>query len=385
MADERTAKEIEAAERKAELEAEAVKLDLDKKMADFEEWKTRRGQRDAEASANVFALQLKNEDSQRTAIKDMVPDLSKVDRGSTTVPEGSTVFQALLGGRALQSAASKLIPVVKGSTGLGDDYRLLVTTDLDLATRDADYLSLVKQLDHFRSLIDQFRDSPSKADARELIAPFSVAAAAAQSLPGLLSLISAKRTITSVSSTVDEDVAMIAAAGVLAGADAEGLVIVDRARLLDADGPAQQCWVNLQTACHQLFDLLRDEEAKEHPDADRLAEGKSLLKTCEAALTAMASVPEGARMSALARAASQEALHSNEFGGVLIVKGGAASSTQLVDDRPLRFGDPFSVVTTATICYLLIDHRNGSKLLGGGLVHGTAQIHGKIGSELTLP
>ncbi len=66
-------------------------------------------------------------------------------------------------------------------------------------------------------------------------------------------------------------------------------------------------------------------------------------------------------------------------------RGAAASATQLVDDRPLRFADPLSIVSSATVSYLLIDHRNGSKVRAGGLPHGVAQIHGKIGDQLTLP
>lgn len=397
MAETRTPKEIEAAERKAmadaeaaerdlikrQIEEESLQVDLDRKKKELEEWIAGRQRREVEASANALALQLKNDDAERAGIKDLVPDLIGVDKGSTTVPETSTVFQALLGGRALQDAARKLISVVKGSTGLGDDYKVLLTTDLELAARDASYLSVVDQLAYLKQLIDQFRSAEEGDFGSRALAPgVKIATAAAKVLPGLLSLISAKRTITTSASAVDDDTALMAVAGVLAGADAEAMVVVEKARLLGRDGPAQTSWTELQTACLALANEL---EQGEEPDADWVAEAKALLKTCQTALAAMTTVPENSKLSPLALAALQEALHSEDFDGVLVVKGGASSATQLVDDRPLRFGDPLSVVCTATISYLLIDHRSNSKVLGGGLAHGAAQVHGKIGRQLSLP
>jgi len=56
-----------------------------------------------------------------------------------------------------------------------------------------------------------------------------------------------------------------------------------------------------------------------------------------------------------------------------------------VDDRPLFFADPISVVSTATIAYLLISTKDDSRVLVGGLAHGVAQFAGKVGSRLVVP
>lgn len=387
MGDERTRRETQAAERKAEADAAAAELDLARRQAEFAEWQAQQGKRTAEAEARLRELRLKNDEARRTAIKDVVPDLADVDRGSTTVPEQGTVFHALLGGHALQDAARKLIPAVKSDSGLGDDYRVLVTTDLDLAGRDADFRSLVTQLEHFKELVDRFLEpEAAPPQHRHAVAGLatSLAVAAAQMLPGLLSLVSARRTLSTSGSSLDDETVLMAVAGALAEADAEATVVVEKARLIGKSGEAQQAWDNLQSACRRLSLEVEVEEG-EDDEEERAGEGRALLAACRSALAATATVQPGASRSALATASLQEALHSEEYAGVLVVKGGACSSTQLVDDRPLHFGDPLSVVTTATISYLLLDQHDGSRVRRGGLVHGTAQLRGTIGSELSLP
>lgn len=364
---------LSAAERKAAAEAESAELDRDKKKLELEEWKQRGAQRDAEADASI-----------RTAAKDMTPDLSGVDRGSTTLPESGTIFQALLGGRALQDAASEVARSVKSTCG--DNYRVLVTTDLDLAARDAPHLTAIAQLERLQRLIVDFL-KPPLALGYQIVAPLTatkIATAAAKLLPGLISLISAKRTISTSSGTVDDATAMIAVAGALALADPGAVVVVDQARLL-TEGGAVQAWTELDASSRDLGTNLENLENQQDHDKDRLAAGKKLLDTVRAALTAMTEPSAGGGPSALATATLQEALHGDEFQAVLIIKGGAASATQLVDDRPLRFADPLSIVSTATIAYLLIRHRDESKVRAGGLAHGAAQIRGKIGDWLELP
>lgn len=133
-----------AEQRKADAQADSAELDRDKKRLELEEWKARSTAREVEATAGI-----------RTAVKEMTPDLSGVDRGSTTLPESGTIFQALLGGRALQDAASQVARSVKATCG--DDYRVLVTTDLELAARDTRYLSAGQQLRHLAGLAARFR------------------------------------------------------------------------------------------------------------------------------------------------------------------------------------------------------------------------------------
>lgn len=389
---ERTPAEIAAAERKAaadadkaELEAAGLAVDLKRKEAEFGEWQGSGSLRDADASAKIRTQELANEASERDALKDLVPDLGEVDRGSVSAAEGATILQTLLGGRALQDAARKLIPVVKGASGLGDNFKVLVTTDLDLAARDVQFHSVVDQLERLTRLVQIFSAAEprsSEAAGRRPIGPVeSAAALAAKVLPGLLGMLSSKRTITVSSGTVDDEAALVAVAGALAEADPGALVVVERASLPAGESLARQHWGALDAASRSLSELL-EAKGQQHGDA-WVKEGRSLLKTCESALTAMVA-SDGVAPSPLAKASLHEALQSDAFMAVLIVKGGGSSTSQLINDRPLMFNDKVSIVASATISYLLIDHHQQGKVIRGGLAHGVAQVHGSIGNELPI-
>lgn len=381
-ADTQTPQETESAREKAAAEAASARVEAERKKAEYAEWLERKDLRDREALASARSLEIKNDEARRAAVQAVVPDLGKVDTGSTTGVDSTTLFEALLGGRALEDAAGKLIRVVKGEAG--DNYRVLVTSEFDLAARDAGYLAIKQQLAAFKDRIDQYLTSPKvSAQAGAGIAWVGEAAVAAASLlPGLLSLISAKRTITNTKATLDDDIVVMAVAGALAGADAGATVVVDKARILADAGVVHQGWADLTEATQKLSEELKRLEQQLPADAARIDEGKDLLIACKTALSLMTTVPEGGRLTPLASAALDEALHSDDFHRILIVKGGAASTTQLVDDRPLRMADPVNIVSTATIAYLLLAHRQGSKVERGGLATGSAQITGKIGSKL---
>lgn len=166
-------------------------------------------------------------------------------------------------------------------------------------------------------------------------------------------------------------------------ADPGAVVVVDQTRLL-VPGAVARAWSDLDTGCTELAAELDDMEQADGPDQKRLAAGRQLLATCRVALAAVID-PRGGGPNLLTLATMQEALHGDEFDAVLIVKGAAASATQLVDDRPLRFADPLSIISSATVSYLVVDRRNGSQARSGGLAHGVAQVHAKIGDQLTLP
>jgi len=402
--------------------AERTRLENQKASAELEEWKKRGSERDAEAQAKQKELRLKNdelrlknEELERTAIKDVVPDLKGVERGSTTVPD-STVFDALLGGRAVQHAAAEVVKALEvhvtkareaaKDSGVPDTQqqpptpvRFVVTTDLELAARDARYLSVVEQLDRLVSdVATTLRARPGAHGdvTRAVLESLGLPAAAvglAKLLPGLLSLTSANRKLTTSTSKLDDDVAMMAVAGALA-ASGFATVVVEKTRLMTGTGAVGTAWGSLEKGIRDLDAGITDEEAAiesapEGTDMERnaawLEVAKPLLTACKATATALTTVPEGSVLSVLAQATLQEALHDPALGGVLVLKAGAASATQLVDDRPLFFADPISVVSTATIAYLLISTKDDSRVLVGGLAHGVAQFAGKLGSRLVGP
>lgn len=387
MAEDRTAEEIAAAVRKAEAEATVAEHDARRKELELAEWEADGAGRRADAATRRRGAELDNAEAERSAVTDLVPDLGSVDRGSLTVPDSSTVFQALLGAQALEAAAAKIIPVVKGS--LGDDYTVLVTTELDVVTRDVNHQSVVERLGALTSAVAAFLEGPPTPEEGEDGAvdglgfgPAAVAAGAAKLLPGLLSLVSARRSVQNTSSTADDDAVLMCVAGVLARSDPGALVLADRTRLLGTDGPTMVAWRALNDAADGLDETLAQWKAADPADP-RLVDGATLSTTCRTAIASLVAVPEKATGSALALSAQQDVLHSGRVRGLLVVKGGAASSTQLVDDRPLMYKDKYNVVSSASISYLLVDLTKGSRVLAGGMLTGSKQAHGEIGNEIS--
>lgn len=417
----------EAEERKQEAEAdqaaetveetrqktEKLRIENEKLKAELEEWKERESERTAEARAKqeearakqdeargkqeelqqmIEGLRLKNQESERAALKDLVPDLTGVDRGSTTAE--TTLFDALLNGRALDDAARKVAVQVTGHfRNAAQPVKIVVTTDLDLAARDARYLAVREHLKQLElEVVTVLGQRPGQ---RQLLAPSGLGAVAvglAKLLPGLLSLVSAKRVLKTSTSTPDADIVLMAVAGAIAPSEKVTPVVVEKTRLLTESGAVGTAWNEYEYALRRLEEAIAEEktaqsESKqegEDPRKSWLESATTTLTAGRAAASALTALPEGGSLSLLAQASLQEVLHDEKLGGLLVLKAGTASATQLIDDRPLLFDDPLSVVSTATIAYLLISPTEGSRVLAGGLAHGIAQLTGSIGSRLDV-
>jgi len=340
----------------------------------------------------IEGLRLKNQESERAALKDLVPDLTGVDRGSTTAE--TTLFDALLNGRALDDAARKVAAQVTGHfKNAAQPVKIVVTTDLDLAARDARYLAVREHLEQLKlEVVTVLGQRPGQ---RQLLAPSGLGAVAvglAKLLPGLLSLVSAKRVLKTSTSTPDADIVLMAVAGAIAPSEKVTPVVVEKTRLLTESGAVGTAWNEYEYALRRLEEAIAEEktaqsESKqegEDPRKSWLESATTTLTAGRAAASALTALPEGGSLSLLAQASLQEVLHDEKLGGLLVLKAGTASATQLIDDRPLLFDDPLSVVSTATIAYLLISPTEESKVLAGGLAHGIAQLTGSIGSRLDV-
>lgn len=181
---------------------------------------------------------------------------------------------------------------------------------------------------------------------------------------------------------MDDYIASTAVAGALALGERDGLVVVESARVLDSDSPTMEAWHTLQLKREALTEYLRPDSGTA-PAARRAADGKALVDVCDTAMTLITKIADGGK-SLLQDSALADDLHLDRFGGVLVIRGAGASSSQLLDDRPLMFQDAFSVVGTASIAFFLVNARAGSKVLTGGLAVGTTAAHGKIGSKIEL-
>ncbi len=379
MSETRTEKEVQAAELKAAADAASAELDRQRKEQELEEWKSASALRARESAAKVRQVEQQNADGGRTALKDLVPDLTKVVAGTTTVPDSATMFDALLAGQALQRSATTLASKVWERPLFATGKTLLVTTDLDLAARDGQRHAIVELLGDLGARIDGHR-----ARHRNLALVGAGAAAVAAIIPGLLSLMSPRNSVSLSSSTTDDTVAMLAVAGALAAVDGSR-VVLDKARFVSANpGPVRTAWNGVHQAVADLQRDLEVERSSDAPDTEWLADGDQLLEACRTGLAVLTEIPSGASTSPLASAEMQDVLRSEEFAAILVVKGGAASATQLIEDRRFK-SDKLTILSTASIAYVLIDHRDGCRVDLAGLVHGSRTFNSTIGSAGDLP
>lgn len=369
---------------KAKFETEKLKYEL-------EELKKGRATRDAEARAKREQLDLENEERRlknaetlRSAWKDAVPDLGAVDRGKTSVKDDEVMFSTLLATRALADAASEISLAVtqKASGSMG----IVVTTDPDLISRVARYREALEHIKSLQSLLESVKDPKAvRREALSTMPALGVAAAAAKLLPGLLSLISAHRSVASQDLEQDEATVAMAVAGALLGREPSLDIRLDKTRLLPAESPLMTTWDEFRGATLELVAKLAAEQSKAEgeQDAEWLAQAQSVLSIAQEALTGMTSIPQSATASPLVGAAAEEFLVDSSSRYVLVVRPAGSSATQLVSDRPLAMKDPVHVTATSAIAFTLVALVD-SRVVAAGVKTGRSELMGTIGSQLRV-
>lgn len=387
---------------KAEHDAKAASVTAAKAQSEYDEWlqaaETR--ERDAAAASREKTLanenkELENEEqrlsnlgTQRSWLSDLSVDLKGLDKGKTDV-EG-TMFQSLLTSRALRAAAVNVAKSL-AARGLAKPAKVLVTSDEALVQRLAAYRGTLHQLSVIRGLVEQALDSmpTPRAPKSRMIAPAGallsgVGSAVAKTLPGLLSLISANRTVKAGASDLDDTVVVMAVAGALIGLEPELRVLLDETRLIPEDTEINKEFVSLQAVATQLGTAIDGIEGREDDLAKVwLKEARLALQTAQETLRALTSVPEGAELSPLAAAMAQAVFVDPALGFVLVVRPAGASTIQLVSDRPLAMKDPVHVQADAAIAYALIAVPD-SHVTYAGIATGDASLVGRIGSTLAV-
>lgn len=368
-------------------------------------------QREADSRKAIAEAQKATAAAQLEQVAALIPDLSKVERGTLELKGEQALFSAALGRGALDAAY------------------------LDVATGVGQLLGAAGAL----------LDDLSEARARERGAGFAagpVLAAVAQAIPGPLSLFSAHRTMTSASVTSDDLSAAAAAAGALRSAVGDAVLVHDDFRLLshgalhnklgDLAGKRQQLSARkmaledekartgaqlsetrgsvedvksaLAEAEGDVAARLQDQLVAERKEVanyeERLSKAEvrlGLIDSVSAAIdtfvASLTAAPEGANRSPLALAVMRERHQAggDAAGGrdeealthVLLVKGGIGSVEQTVDDKPFLFKDRFSAVATATITYMLLDTARNA-IVAAGNPSGSTAAQGKIGGEFEV-
>lgn len=368
----------------AKAKAEAAKLEYE-----LEELKERRAARDAEARSKTEQLKLENEERRlknaeaaRSAWKDVTPDLGSVERGTTSVSEDTVMFSTLLATRALEEAASEVSKKVtqKASGGMG----VIVTTDADLVARFARYRQTLVQVREVKGLVERVVE-PAQGHSIEAASVVGLAVAAANLLPGVLGMISANRSVTSKELAQDETTVAMAVTGAILGREPSLNVRMDRTRSLPTTSTLMTAWEALTTATYELRKRLAEEEAKgdDQQDADWLTDAKAVASLAQELVTGMTSVPQGATVSPLIAAVTEEFLTDGTARYLLVIRPAGSSANQLVSDRPLAMKDPVHLTATAAIAYTLIDLQS-SRTVAAGIETGKSELVGSIGSQLRV-
>lgn len=336
--------------------------------------------------------------ARREQVSALIPDFSKVTRGGLEVSNGGEpTAGTAVAGKALHDAADLIKQRVISRIG-ADGWCILVTGDTELAASDAIYWDVVSGLGRLTELSDQAikATAPAGGDSgkRKLVPAVvgAVVGAVAQSVPGILSLLSTPRTVTTGKVDMDEIAALTAVAGAMKGGNPKRKVYHDSIRLLPhADSDVQKRVL----ALHKRRAALNERKialethvpaGKDKATRDRLAESIALVASVSAGidefLKALTSVPTGAPHSSLTSAVMREGLHNETFTHVLLVKAQSASGIQVINDKLIR-EDTFAVVAAASISWVLVDVPDGD-VLDADVTTGTAQANGRIGDTFSF-
>ena len=433
-----SAAQARGAEAKTSTDARVAEAAARKAEAEVEEYDSATSvqQRQATSAKSIAEAEKDASAARRAQIGALIPDLSTVKPSTLDVKDGPPIGGSILTFGALRSVGETIAKAILAAPPGDKPWRVLVTSDTDLATSDGTYVDVktgLAQLDGAAGLLleDLKPEAPGIAPA-----VVDIVAALATALPGLLSMLSAQRSLSTASVTVN-DVAAIAAVsgGVLLKKDKRDISLFHDDFRLVPEGGVYAASAQVSTKRQELMgrkivlskrreDFGADVEAalstekelkkqiEEAGDAVppkliedlaatvkkikelnrkiadetvRLGMIDSLASTIEQFLSAIRLIPEGAHRSPLATAALRELLHdraggTEAFTHALLVKGQAGQSQQLLENRPLWFQDKFSTVVDVSVTFTLID-LPASNVVSAGTVTGTAKAYGKIGDE----
>ncbi len=286
---------------------------------------------------------------------------------------------------------AKVVEQVVKVTG-ADDWTVLVTNDVDLVGAEATLLSVEAGITRLGELAETAQAAAVEAlgaTTSELASLGLALAAAGQLIPGILSLLSTPKTVTTGKLDFDDLTAAVAVAGRLKGGNAKRHVFHETFRLLPDASPIAGRIEDLRTAREDLatqrgrLEAAPTPDPTTEPDAETVTAAEALglvipaIAAIDTFLQQVETIPTGATRSPRVTAMLQEWIRTEEV-RVLLVKAQSASGMQLVANN-LIADDAFSVVAAATISWMLTD-RTGA-ILSAGLANGTAQAGGRIGSS----
>jgi hypothetical protein len=423
--------------------AEATAAKTEHELAELES-PLAKEKREAEDKKAIAEAEKATATAQQGQVTALLPDLSKVERGSLAVDDAQALFGSALAQRALTAAAKTVATEAGEALKDKGGWRILVTSDAQLATTDSVYLDVSTGLDQLTTAATRVlaETSPGRVASMVAMTPFAAAAAIATALPGALSLLSAHRTLSSASVTVGNLAAAAATAGALTKLEEpSGEVVHDDVRTLPSGGPVHAKLSALDQHRQDLIGrkiALEDEKARTTKAITVLEESvKDLAKKVEATepgqkpalqveldrqkeelanhrqrlsestvriglvdsvtaaidtfTTSLRTIAEGATRSPLATAVLREQLHPApetgqwppRFTHVMFVQAEPGSTQQVINDRPLWLKDKFSAMGIVNVTYMLVE-LPGSEIRAAGSASGKAVVKGTIGGDVKI-
>jgi hypothetical protein len=410
--------------------ADAVKTEHEN--ADHED-PSAKAQREAASAEAVAKAEKEAAEARRAVLSALIPDFGSVDKSTIEVKDGPALKASALMYQALQPAAATVADQLIKVQGIGS-AKVLVTSDADLASADAVYRDVSTGIDQLIAAATKLI-ADTAPDQRDLVPVTDFVAAIASAVPGVLSLLTAHRTLTTASVAVSDLAASAAVAGALKARDeAKDMTVVhDDFRLVPGAGvytsnttlsdrrqtlngrkielttdksveDANLAAANAaKAAVQKLIKAVKgtvppDLEQRLH-DAERdVAEATNalarlslllglidgLMSSIDQYVVALRTVPASGGRSPLATAALHEQLHAEGgYNHVLLVKAQPGQAEQLIDNRPLWFADRFSTVVDVTLTYMLI-RATDSAVETAGSATKTATARGRIGDKPTI-
>ncbi|HET8651219.1 MAG TPA: hypothetical protein VFM13_01480 [Gaiellaceae bacterium] len=387
-------------------EAEVAKAEADARKAEADADKAKVEAEKAAAAAD------------RERLTALVPDLAKVKESTLDVKDTTPMWGTFLTFAAVRKVGAAVADVVLATRPEAGDWRVLITDEAELATSDAVHQEVTTGLEQLKTaaegILEQLKTAADEKEATKLVGP--VVASLASALPGVLSLFSSRRTV-STAATAASDLAAAAAVADALRRPPEVVVVHDDFRLFPENGEKGVYAILAEVAdLHQKLVAKKLEfsdakstaevelakaKAAEHPDeaaiakltkdvrdaATRLGLVDSVITAIDTFAAAIRVVPAGATRSSLTTAALRDALHDQKsrfhFTHVLLLKAQAGQAQQQLDNRPFFFKDRFSTVADTSMTYALIETAQ-STIVASGTVTGTASARGNIGEPPTV-
>jgi hypothetical protein len=266
----------DAAKAAAEARSAAAKAASDELEAAWSSSPAGVAKRDAEARKAAAEADQAAVTAKRNEYTSLIPDFSKIERGSLDLKGDQPLFGTPLAQRALKEAAASVVDKAVKVLPREDKWRVLVTSDADLVTSHSTYVNTITTINQLCESIDTLLAKTTDRIYETMAAAPAIGAIAA-ALPGLISLFSAKRTVTTSIASGDDLAAAAATADQLLQVGTHGTVFHDDVRLL-APGRLHARLGSLREKRQLLAAERMEATAKKATAAAELAAGKKLVE-----------------------------------------------------------------------------------------------------------